>query len=226
MLLAVGVLAALVERARSGRGQVVDVAMVDGAASLTTFVRGLAALGAWSDDRGANLLDGGAPFYRTYRCADDRFVAVGAIEPRFFRILLTGLDLPEELAALQHDRSRWGELGATLAQRLAAHPRDFWAERFAGSDACVTPVLDLAEVAEHPHHRARRAFDVPLVGPLPGGAPSLPMPSPVPRLERTPGRVMRGAPTAGAHTREILAEAGVTDSDAAGLLARGVVAEA
>ena len=223
MLLAVGVLAALVERERSGRGQVVDAAMVDGAASLTTFVRGLAALGAWSDERGTNLLDGGAPFYATYGCADGRFVAVGAIEPHFFRALVDGLDLPESTVGMQHDRARWRELRELLAERFASEPRDVWAARLAGTDACVTPVLDLSETAAHAHHVARGSFDVSLAGPLPDGIHGAPMPSPAPRLSRTPGEVRRPAPAAGAHTREVLAEVGFDDSAVADLLERGVV---
>lgn len=225
MLLAVGVLAALREREMSGFGQVVDIAMVDGVASLTTFLRGLGALGAWSDDRGANLLDGGAPFYATYRCSDDRFVAVGAIEPRFFRALVIGLGLSEDVVDMQHDRARWVELRAILAERFRSRPRDAWADLFARSDACVTPVLDLAEAVTHPHHRARRTFDVRLSGPLPEGIGGAQMPSPVPRMSRTPGSVRRGAPAAGAHTREVLTEAGLDGSVIDGLLAAGVVAQ-
>ncbi len=224
MLLAVGVLAALIERSGSGRGQVLDVSMLDGAASLTTFVRGLAALGAWSDERGTNLLDGGAPFYATYTCSDGRAVAVGAIEPTFFAALLEGLDLPAELAEVQHDRSRWPELRALLAQRFAAEQRDVWAERFAGSDACVTPVLDLSEAAAHPHHVARGTFAVGLSGPVPEAAQDAAMPSPAPRFSRTPGRVLRGAPVPGAHTREVLMEAGLDAAAVDDLLGRGIVA--
>ena len=225
MLLAVGVLAALVERGRSGLGQVVDVAMVDGVASLTTFVRGLAALGAWSDERGTNLLDGGAPFYTTYTCADGRFVAVGAIESAFFAALLDGLGLPADTLPMQHDRARWPELRAILAARFAEEPRDVWADRFAGTDACVTPVLDLAEAPSHPHHRARGAFAVGLAGPVHDGAAGTPMPAPAPRLTRTPGRVRGGAPVVGADTRAVLAAAGL-GAEVDDLLASGAVAEA
>lgn len=226
MLLAVGVLAALVERERSGVGQIVDAAMVDGAASLTTFVRGLTALGAWSDERGVNLLDGGAPFYATYPCADGRFIAVGAIEPQFFRALIDGLGLPESTVAMQHERASWSELRELIAGCFAAEPRDVWAERFAGTDACVTPVLDLSETATHPHHTARRAFAVPLAGPLPDGIDGAPMPSPAPRFSRTPGEVRRPAPAAGAGTHDILAEAGLDRSAVTDLIERGVVSDA
>ena len=226
MLLAVGVLAALVERERSGLGQVIDAAMVDGAASLTTFVRGLSALGAWGDRRGSNLLDGGAPFYATYRCADGRDMAVAAIEPQFFREFVEGFGLSEEFVGLQHDRARWPELRRVFAERFASRPRDFWVERFAGTDACVTPVLALDEVHDHPHHVARRTFGVPLSGPLPEGISGSPMPAPAPRMSRTPPEVRHGAPTAGAHTREVLVGAGLGEAEVDDLVARGVVVEA
>lgn len=223
--LAIGVLAALLERERSGRGQVIDAAMVDGAASLTTFVRGLHALGAWDDARGVNLLDGGAPFYATYACADGRFVAVGAIEPQFFRILITTLGLPEELVATQHDRGRWPELRDAIAGCFAAQPRDVWAARFAGTDGCVTPVLALDEVADDPHHRARGTFAVDLEGPSPVGTGRGAMPAPAPRLSRTPGSVRSGAPVPGADTRAALRASGLDDATIDALVASGVVAE-
>jgi alpha-methylacyl-CoA racemase len=155
--LAIGILAALLERERSGLGQVVDVAMLDGAASLTSFVRGLSALGAWTDQRGTNLLDGGSPFYATYRCADGRWLAVGAIEPQFFAAFIDGLGLEVDLAA-QHDVARWPELREAIASRIATQPRDHWADRFNGTDACVTPVLSLAEADSHPHNVTRGTF--------------------------------------------------------------------
>jgi len=225
-LLALGVLAALFERVRSGRGQVIDAAMVDGAASLTTFVRGLKALGAWTDVRGANLLDGGAPFYATYRCSDGRHVAVGAIEPQFFALLSAVLELPDDLAAGQHDPSTWPRMRAMITQRFATHPRRVWEERFAGVDACVTPVLDLTEAAVHPHNRARGTFGVALDGPVGPPAEGYPMPAPVPRLSRTPGRVSRGAPTVGGDTREVLGEAGLTRQEIDALVEAGAVGTA
>ena len=226
MLLAVGVLAALLERERSGFGQVIDAAMVDGAASLTTFVRGLAALGAWTDARGTNLLDGGAPFYATYACRDGGHVAVGAIEPQFFAAFAAGLDLPDDLTAAQHDVSRWPELRSAIAARFASQPRDVWADRFDGTDACVTPVLDLTEVASHPHHCARNTFGVALEGPVSATAHGRPMPAPAPRLSRTPGQVVRGAPVVGAHTHEILGAAGYADAAIDELIASGAVVAA
>lgn len=199
--LAIGVIAALYERERSGLGQVIDAAMVDGTASLTAFVRGLAGLGAWSGPRGANLLDGGAPFYATYACADGRHVAVGAIEPQFYAALLAGLGLaPDDWP--QHDVARWPALGARLSEVFARHDRDHWERVFAGSEACVTPVLGLEEVATHPHHVARATFvDV--------SGLAWPSPAPAPRLSRTAAAVRTGPVRAGAHTRELLIELGL-----------------
>jgi alpha-methylacyl-CoA racemase len=211
---AIGVLAALVERERSGRGQVVDAAMVDGTASLTAFLHGLLSLGAWSSERGSNLLDGGAPFYDTYRCADGGFVAVGAIEPAFYAALCDelGLDVAEWP---QHDRGRWPALRAALAGRFAQAPRDEWARRFADLDACVAPVLAPTEAPDHPHNVARSTF-VEVEG--------CQQPAPAPRLSRTPGAVRSPPPEVGGHTTEILAELGITDERATMLRAAGVVA--
>jgi alpha-methylacyl-CoA racemase len=212
--LAIGVLAALLERGRSGEGQVIDVAMVDGAASQTAFLHGLLALGAWSTERGSNLLDGGAPFYDTYRCADGRFLAVGALEPQFFAALCGTLGIePGEMP--QHDRDAWPAQRGRLAALIATKPRDEWAAIFEGTDACVAPVLDLNEAPEHPHNVARQAFvEV-------GGVPQ---PAPAPRFSRTPGRVDRDPPRPGEHTDEILKELGLDDTSVEALRASGVVA--
>jgi len=175
MLLAVGVLSALVERSRSGRGQVVDAAMVDGSALLTSFLHGMLGAGLWPNPRGANLLDGGAPFYDTYRTADGGFMAVGALEPPFYAALLSGLGLTGLPA--QYDESGWPVLRERFAERFAQRTRAEWAEIFAGSDACVTPVLAPAEAPDHPHNRARGTFvEV-------GGETQ---PAPAPRFGRTP----------------------------------------
>jgi len=155
MLLVTGVLAALWEAQRSGQGQVVDAAMIDGASLLVQMVWGMLTAGWWADERCANLLDGAAPFYDTYTCADGRHVAVGAIEPQFYRALLDGLGLSAAELPDQLDRSRWPELKARFAGIFATRTRDEWAAVFDGTDACVTPVLAFGEVPGHPHVAAR-----------------------------------------------------------------------
>jgi alpha-methylacyl-CoA racemase len=158
MLLIVGVLAALVERERSGLGQVIDAAMVDGTALLSQLVLSLRSTGMWNQSRSDNLLDGGTPFYRTYACSDERFVAVGALEPSFFAALADGLGLDATVTATRWDRSTWPGLHDALSARFAGRPRDEWVEHFAGTDACVTPVLDFDEAAVHPHLAARGTY--------------------------------------------------------------------
>ncbi|GAA4684864.1 CaiB/BaiF CoA-transferase family protein [Pseudonocardia yuanmonensis] len=158
MLLLVGVLAALWERERSGRGQVVDAAMIDGSALLMQSIWAWRGIGNWSDDRGRNLLDGGAPFYRSYRCADGGYVAVGAIEPQFYAELLKGLGLIGVELPDQDDRTGWPTLTERFTREFASRSRDEWAAVFAELDACVTPVLSFAEAARHPHARARGTF--------------------------------------------------------------------
>lgn len=158
MLLVVGVLAALLERDRSGHGQVVDAAMLDGASLLMQGVWWLYSGGTWQDERASNSLDGGAPYYRTYRCADGRYAAVGCIEPQFYAQLLAGLGLDPAGLPGQRDRARWPELAAAIGAAFASKPRDHWTDVvFAGTDACVSAVLSLAEVPEHPQIRARQA---------------------------------------------------------------------
>jgi alpha-methylacyl-CoA racemase len=166
MLLVVGVLAALVEARTTGRGRVVDAAMTDGAALLGGLFHALRGQGLWSDRRGVNLLDGGAPFYRCYACRDGGFVAVAALEPRFYAALLAGLAL-DPAEAPQHDVAAWPALAARFEALFLERDRDDWAARFAGTEACVTPVLSLAEAALHPHNRARGTFHDGLPAPAP-----------------------------------------------------------
>jgi alpha-methylacyl-CoA racemase len=195
MLLAVGVLAALVERERSGRGQVVDAAMVDGAALLATFIHGLRAAGGWQDQRGSNLLDGGAPFYDTYPAADGKFVAVGALEPQFYAELLKGLGLDEADLPAQLDRSGWPVLRERIGAAFAARTQAEWVAVFDGSDACVAPVLGLGDAADHPHNAARSTFiEV-------GGVRQ---PAPAPRFSRTPGATPAPPPPPGRDTEAVL----------------------
>ncbi|HEX6339267.1 MAG TPA: CaiB/BaiF CoA-transferase family protein [Jiangellaceae bacterium] len=183
MYLAVGVLSALWERERSGRGQVVDAAIVDGTSSLAQQFWILRGLGLWTDERAANLLDTGAPFYDTYECADGRYVAVGALEPRFYAALLAGLGLAGESLPAQHDKGAWPVLRKRFADVFATRTRDEWAEVFAGTDACVTPVLSFAEAAEHPHLRARGTIVT---------VDGVPRAAPAPRFSHAGDRSPRG----------------------------------
>ncbi|MEU5696068.1 CaiB/BaiF CoA-transferase family protein [Actinosynnema sp. NPDC020468] len=214
LLLAMGVLAALYERSRSGRGQVVDAAMVDGAALLTTFVHSMASSGAWPGGRGGNLLDGGAPFYDVYEASDGGFVAIGALEEKFYADLVALLDLPPDLPD-RNDPSTWPHLRTLIAAAVATRPRDEWAALAAGRDACLAPVLTPREAPSHPHNQARSTF-VDIAG--------IPQPAPAPRFARTPAAVPAPPPRQGEHTAEVLAEAGYAEAEVDALRAAGVVA--
>jgi len=155
MLLVNGVLAALVQRATTGEGQVVDAAMVDGASVLLAGILELRPDRTWNDTRSNNLLDGAAPFYRTYRCSDGGFMAVGAIEPQFYALVVSGLGLDADLLPDRDDPASWPELTTVLAEAFDAQPRSHWESVFDGTDACVTPVLDFEEAVTHPHVAAR-----------------------------------------------------------------------
>ncbi|HYC98883.1 CaiB/BaiF CoA-transferase family protein [Brevundimonas sp.] len=182
MLLVTGVLAALLEARTTGRGRTVDAAMTDGSALLTSLFHALGARGLWSETRGGNLLDGGAPFYRCYTCRDGRFVAVGALEPQFYAALLAGLEVPAAEAP-QFDLAGWGGLHARFAAVFATRDRDDWTAHFAGTDACVTPVLTLSEAPRHPHNAARGTFveqGVVQPGPAPRFGEEAPTPAPQP----------------------------------------------
>lgn len=200
MFCVLGILAALVERAVSGRGQVIDVAMVDGASTLSQLIWALRGQGVWSDRRGDNLLDGAAPFYDTYSCADGRYVAVGALEPQFYAALLRGLGLDGRDLPHQLDRDGWPVLRRRFNEAFARHDRDEWTEIFAGSDACVTPVLTFAEAPEHPH-LAARGTHLTMDG--------IVQPGPAPRFQRTPAPTPAPPPTPGADTEAVLRDWGL-----------------
>ncbi|HQA12688.1 MAG TPA: CaiB/BaiF CoA-transferase family protein [Ornithinibacter sp.] len=216
MYLVVGVLAALIARGTTGRGQVVDAAMVDGAAHLLTMVHGLLGAGAWRDQREANLLDGGAPFYAVYECADGKFVAVGALEPEFWAELVTGLgvDLPGE----QYDPDTWEAQRAAFAAAFRTRSRDEWAEHFEGTDACVAPVLSLREAPTHPHAVGRGSFVADVNG--------HPVPRPGPRLSATPLRDPGPEPVPGADTRSYLLAHGFAADEVEALITSGAVVQA
>jgi alpha-methylacyl-CoA racemase len=211
--LAIAILAALIQRCATGTGQVIDCAMVDGVASLTTLFHGMLAAGIWSDRRADNLFDGAAPFYRTYRTADDRFVAVGALEPKFYAALLKGLGMdPAEWP--QHDTLRWPAQRDAFAAAFGGHDRDHWESVFGGTDACVTPVLSLREAASSAYLRDRGTF-VDWEG--------VTQPAPAPRLSASPP-VARPRARRCEHTDEVLAQSGYTGEQIDELRAQHAVA--
>lgn len=215
-LLAFGVVCALLEAQRSGAGQVIDAAMLDGAALLMTMFFTYANNGTLGP-RGTNPLDGGAPYYDVYATADGRWVAVGAVEPQFYAELLDGLGVAAADLPSRDDRSLWPQLRERFAHIFATRSRDEWCAVFEGRDACVAPVLELGEVETHPHSRARQVF-----GPSAGGV----QPNPAPRFERTPGAIQGPPPVVGEHTVAVLREAGLAGPEIDGLIAAGAVAQA
>ncbi len=215
MLLAFGVVAALVEAARTGRGQVVDAAMVDGAASLTTMLYSHRAMGAWQDERGVNILDTGAHFYEVYETADGGYFALGAIEPQFYAALLRGLGLEGEDLPHQMDRTHWREMKERFASIFKTKSRDEWASIFEGTDACATPVLAPGEAHRHEHIAARRTF-LEMDGAV--------QPAPVPRFERTPGEATPGSYLSGDDADRMLERWGVEPSRSKALRAAGALA--
>jgi alpha-methylacyl-CoA racemase len=218
MMLAFGVVCALLEAQRSGAGQVVDAAMVDGTSVLMTMFWSLRGLGLFDEDApGTNLLDSGAHFYDVYECSDGKYVSIGALEPQFYAELLTRLGLTDDRAfAAQMDRETWPELTQRLAAIFRTRSRAEWCAELEGTDACFAPVLTLSEAADHPHNRARRTF-VEANGRL--------QPAPAPRFSRTPAAI--GTPPAhpGEHSREVLADWGVPADRIEQLVATGAVVD-
>ncbi|MFF5251061.1 CaiB/BaiF CoA transferase family protein [Streptomyces leeuwenhoekii] len=203
LYLVVGLLAALHHARATGAGQVVDAAIVDGAAHLAAMIHGMLAAGGWQDRRGANLLDGGCPFYGTYETADGRYMAVGALERHFYDEFLTLLGIPDQAPA-RDDPARWEELREAIAARFRTRTRDEWTAVFEGSDACVAPVLSLREAPHHPHLAARGTFTDH------GG---ITQPAPAPRFSATPTAVRTGPALPGADTESV-----ARDWDLPGLL--------
>jgi alpha-methylacyl-CoA racemase len=202
MLLALGVIAALFERERSGVGQVVDAAMVDGAALYTAFMHGMHAGGLWNEPRGQNTLDGAAPFYDTYECADGRYVAVGCVELPFYHQMLSllGIDADDDNLPFQLDRTGWNELKSLIASKFKERTRDDWAELFAHTDACVSPVLSPWEAHEHPHNQQRGSY-------VEVGA--IRQPAPAPRFSRTPSSTPQALISAAESLRDLLSRWGI-----------------
>ena len=195
--LALGIACALLEARASGRGQVVDAAMLDGVLSLMTALYGMREAGQWNDARGSNLIDGGAPWFTCYRTRDGGWLAVGAIEERFYRAFVAGLELDLSCLPPREDTARWPELRRTFTQSIASRDRDEWLHVFEDVDACVSPVLSLAEVSSHPQVALRRGF-VECFG--------VEQPAPAPRFGRTQAAIRRPPPLPGEHTDEILRE--------------------
>jgi alpha-methylacyl-CoA racemase len=214
MLLAVGVLAALIEAQTAGAGQVVDAAMADGAALLATMFYGMRDLGQWSSEHGTNLLDSGAPFYDVYETADGRYVSIGAIEPQFYAGMLRVLGLEDEAPPDQLDRAAWPAFKARVAAAFATRTRDEWCAAMEGADACFAPVLDFDEARAHPLNVARGRF-VEHAGFV--------QPAPAPRFARTPGAIAGPPSRPGEHSRDALTDWGLDAADADALIASGAV---
>jgi alpha-methylacyl-CoA racemase len=218
MLLAYGVVCGVVQARSSGLGQVVDAAMVDGSALLMAMTYGFLGQQRWRDERGVNRLDGGAPWYRTYRCADGRHVAVGCVEAQFYADLLRVLALSDDPDfARQNDPDAWPRMHRRLEEVFRTRSRDEWAATFAGTQGCVTPVLSLHEAAGNRHNMSRRTFTA--------DAHGAPQPMPAPRFGSTPAAPPRPAECAGAQTRAILAEVGLDDAAVDELITAGAVSE-
>jgi alpha-methylacyl-CoA racemase len=216
MFLAFGVVCALLEAQRSGQGQVVDAAMVDGAAILMSMFHGFTAMGMWTDERGTNLLDTGAHFYEVYETSDGKYVSIGSIEPQFYAELLrlTGLDGDAEFGG-QHNRANWPKLKERLGEVFKTKTRDEWTEIMEGTDVCFAPVLSLKEAPKHPHIAARGTFTE---------VAGITQPAPAPRFSRTPGEIERPPSHAGQHTDEALADWGFATDEIAKLRETGAVA--
>ncbi len=215
MFLIMGVLAALVERARSGKGQVVDAAMTDGSAALMTIFYGLKHLGFWHDERGANMLDTGAHFYDVYETKDGKYVSIGSIEPQFYALLLKHTGLAGETLPAQFDRGQWPALKDKVAAIFRSKTRDEWCAIMENTDVCFAPVLSLTEAPQHPHNQARGTFTE---------VKGVVQPAPAPRFSRTPGAIQRPPAHAGQHTDEALHDWGFSAGELAELRKKNAIA--
>ena len=212
--LALGLVAGMLETKTSGKGQVIDAAMVDGAASQMTYVYGLRAGGQWTDGRAENTLDGGAPNYRAYETRDGAYIAIGPVEPKFWAGLLRKIGAAEEDLHTLEDRSEWPRMGKRLAQIFRTRTREEWRQLLEGSDVCFAPVLDMGEAPLHPHNRERHTF-VEVEG--------VPQPAPAPRFSRTPSRIQRSPAKPGEHTRDGLKDWGFSEAELDRLQKEGVI---
>ncbi|MEL0013350.1 MAG: CaiB/BaiF CoA-transferase family protein, partial [Alphaproteobacteria bacterium] len=214
LYLAFGVMAAIYEMQRSGKGQVVDTGMIDGAASLMIPVYGLHAAGSFPDERASNILDGGAPFYDTYECADGKFVSIGSIETKFYALLLDKLGLADADLPDQMDRAHWPELKARFAEVIRTKTRAEWVEIMEGTDVCFAPVMAMSEAHTHPQNVARENF-VEVAG--------ITQPAPAPKFSRTPGRIHSPPSPPGAETESALAAWGIGDAEIEALKESGAI---
>lgn len=214
LYLVAGLLAAMLEASRSGKGQVVDAAMIDGAASMMTLFHGLQAGGMWQEKRGSNLLDGGAPFVRTYATKDGKAIVLCTVEQRFFRALIDALGTDEIDPADQYDTSKWPAHAAVFEKLFLTRTRDVWCDLLEGTDGCFAPVLSMSEAPHHPHNEARETY-VDVAG--------IRQPAPAPRFSRTPSEIQGPPEEAGARTVEVLAEWGVRESEISRLIESGVI---
>jgi len=216
MLLVTGIMGGLLEAARSGKGQVVDVAMVDGTAQLMWMMQGFQQLGAWNaEEREANLLDGAAHFYDTYECADGKYVAIGAIEPQFYAELLARAEITDPQFEAQHDVAQWPDLKEKMAAVLKTKTRDEWDAVMAGSDACFAPVLTMVEAAEYAANTERSVYT---------SVEGMTHPSPAPRFDRTPSEIRHATRSLGADTISVLQAAGIAEADIQAMLGSGAAA--
>jgi alpha-methylacyl-CoA racemase len=215
MLLAFGIVCALVERATSGTGQVVDAAMVDGAAALMSSMHGMRHMGRWVEDRGSNMLDGGAPYYGTYETADGKYIALGSLEPQFYAELMEKSGLASDAELTQRAPSSWPRLRETLTALIRTKTRDEWCAIMEGSDICFAPVLTMSEAYEHPHNVARGTF-IEIEG--------VKQPGPAPRFSRTKPEVSRPPARPGQHTDDALRDWGFSTEEIASLHAKHAVA--
>lgn len=215
MMLAFGVVCAILESRQSGTGQVVDAAMVDGAAALMTFFHGFRAMGIWNDERGTNLLDTGAHFYDVYETADGKYISIGSIEPQFYAELREKLELTDPRWDQQMSRSAWPELKEELRVRFLTRTRDEWCELMEHTDICFAPVLSMSEAPDHPHNVARGTFTE---------VAGVVQPRPAPRFSRTDSLIQRPPAHAGQHTDDVLSEAGFSAEEIGGLRSQGAIA--
>ena len=204
MYLLTGVLAALLERNSSGKGQVIDAAMTDGTASLLSPFFGLMAMNMWTTDRHSNKLDGGAHYYGSYECSDGKYISIGSIEPQFYALLLSKCEITDEEFLPQQDQQSWPLLRERLEQLFKTESREHWCQLMEGTDVCFAPILDLAEAPNHPHNKARGTY-VDFEG--------VTQPAPAPRFSRTQSEIQSSAAMVGEHTEQILADWGYSETE-------------